>query len=92
MTVLAVTTATAILSLVGLAIGLGLAVVVVGLFNRVVLPAREIGRYASDIRETAERIESNLAGVDGLVRTRDLAVAVPGLATAYLERVKGALR
>lgn len=88
MTVLAVSTGVAILALIGLAVGLILALVVVGLFNRIVRPALEIDRYASDILEGGVGIAANLDGVDDLLRTRELATAVPGLAVAYLEQVK----
>lgn len=88
MTPLAVTTGIAVLSLIGLGVGLILALVVVALFNRVLRPAVEIDRYASDILAGGIAIAKNLDGVDGLVRTRELATAVPGLAVAYLEIVK----
>jgi hypothetical protein len=92
MTVLAIGTGISILALIGLAIGLAVALVVVGLFNRIVRPALEIDRYASDILEGGVGIARNLDAVDELARTRDLATAVPPLASAYLERVKGELR
>jgi hypothetical protein len=87
-TPLAVTTAEAVLALIGLAIGLVVAVVVVGLFNRVMRPAGEIQGYAEDILEAGVGIGRNLDGVDELERTRALGAAVPGLAAAYLERVR----
>jgi hypothetical protein len=90
-TILAVSTGIAVLALVGLALGLLLALVVVGLLNRVVRPALEIDRYASDILAGGVGIATNLDAVDELADTRELATAVPGLATAYLERVKGQL-
>jgi hypothetical protein len=88
MSLLAVTTFEAVLALVGLALGLVVAVVVVLLFNRVVIPALEIERYAEDILEAGVGIAKNLDDVDALVRTRELGGAVPGLAVAYLEKVK----
>ena len=88
MTLVAVSTGIAILALIGLAVGLALALVVVALFNRVVLPALEIDRYARDILEAGENIAGNVEGVNELVRTRELATAVPGLAVAYLEKLK----
>jgi hypothetical protein len=91
-TALAIGTGISILALIGLAIGLALALVVVGLFNRIVRPALEIDRYASDILEGGVGIARNLDAIDELARTRDLATAVPPLASAYLERVKGELR
>ena len=86
--IVAISTGITILALIGLAIGLVLAVLVVGLFNRVVRPALEIDAYADSILDAGVGIAANLDGVDELARTRDLATAVPGLAVAYLEVVK----
>ena len=80
-----------VLAWIGLALGVVVALVVIGLFNRIVRPAREIKRYADDILEAGLGIARNLDGVDEAVRTRELATAVPGLATAYLQRL-GAVR
>lgn len=91
MSVAAVSTGIAILALLGLAVGLALALVVVALFNRVVRPALEIDRYAEEILEGGLGIARNVDAVDDLAHTRDLAVKVPGLAGAYLEIVKGKL-
>ncbi|HSD23084.1 MAG TPA: hypothetical protein VLB79_02025 [Solirubrobacterales bacterium] len=85
---LAVSTGTAVLSLVGLAVGLVILLVVLALFTRVVRPALEINRYAKDILEAGIGIAKNLDGVDELARTRDLATSLPPLAVAYLEVVK----
>lgn len=85
---LAISTGTAVLSLIGLALGLVILLVVLGLFNRVVRPALEIDRYASDILDAGIGIATNLDGVDELARTRDLATSLPPLAVAYLEVVK----
>jgi hypothetical protein len=71
----------------GLAAGVGVLGIVVGLFNRVVQPANEIGRYADDVLDAGLAIARNLDGVDELERTRDLGGAVPGLALAYLDRL-----
>jgi hypothetical protein len=90
--VAAVSTAAAVLALIGLFLGLVIAVVVVALFNRVVGPALEIRRYADDILEAGVGIATNLDGLDELQRTRELAEAVPGLATAYLAKLPGAPR
>lgn len=87
MTVLALTTAQTVLAIAGLALGLVVAVVVVGLFNRVVRPAREIDGYADDILAAGVGIGRNLDGVDELQRTLELGGAVPGLAGAYLEKL-----
>ena len=88
MSLLAVSTAEAVLAIIGLSLGLVVAVLVVALFNRVVIPALEIERYAEDILEAGIGIAKNLDDVDELMRTRELATAVPGLAVAYLEKAK----
>jgi hypothetical protein len=85
---LAVTTGEAVLAIVGLSLGLVVALLVVALFNRVMIPALEIERYAEDILEAGVGIAKNLDDVDELMRTRELATAVPGLALAYLDKVK----
>ena len=86
--VLAVSTGTAVLSLIGLAIGLMLLLVVLALFNRVVRPILEIDRYAKDILDGGIGIAKNVDAVDELAKTRDLVNTVPPLAVAYLEIVK----
>jgi len=87
---LAVSTAGAVLAVIGLALGLVIAGLVVGLFNRVVRPALEIQRYADDILEAGVGIATNLDDADQIVRTRELGSALPGPAVAYLEKVRGA--
>lgn len=88
MTLLAISTASAILAWIGLALGLVIAVVVVGLFNRVMRPLLEINRYAEDILDAGVKIAKNLDDApEGLTRTRELATAVPGLAVAYLRKL-----
>ena len=88
MTFLAISTGSAILAWIGLALGLVVAVVVVGLFNRVMRPLLEISRYAEDILEAGVKIAKNLDDApEGLSRTRELATAVPGLAVAYLRKL-----
>jgi hypothetical protein len=89
MSLLAISTGAAILAWIGLALGLVIALVVVALFNRIVRPAQEIDRYASDILEGGVGIAKNLDDMDQLERTLELGGAVPGLATRYLEKVKG---
>lgn len=76
-----------ILSLIGLVIGVVVLLVVVSLFNRVLIPAREIGRYADDILEGGVGITRGVDGVDELARTRELASQIPGLADSYRERL-----
>ena len=90
--IVAVSTGTAVLSLIGLALGLVVLLVVLALFNRVVRPALEINRYAKDILDGGIGIAKNLDGVDELARTRELATSLPPLAVAYLEVVKKELR
>ena len=91
MSLLAISTGTSILALIGLAGGLVVALVVVGLFNSVIKPALEIDAYAKDILEAGVGIAVNLDGVAELERTDQLTGAVPGLAVAYLDKLpKGA--
>ena len=52
-------------------VGLVLALVVIGLFNRIVRPALEIDRYAKDILAGGIGIAKNVDAVDELARTRD---------------------
>ena len=86
--ILAVSTGTSILCLVGLAVGLVVLLVVLALFNRVVRPALEIDGYAKDILDGGIGIAKGVDGVDDLARTRELVNTVPPLAVAYLEIVK----
>ena len=90
MTLYAMSTGVTVLAWVGLALGLVIAVVVVALFNRVMRPILEIDAYAKDILDGGLCIARNLDGADEIVRTRELATAVPPLAVAYLKRL-GAL-
>lgn len=90
--IVAVSTGIAILALVGLALGLLAALLVVNLFTNIVRSAIEIESYAEDILDTGVAISKNVDGLDGLTRTRELTGAVPGLATAYLEQIGGELR
>jgi hypothetical protein len=89
---LAVSTGIAVLSLVGLAVGLIVLLLVLALFNRVVRPALEINSYAKDILDGGIGIAKGVDGVDELAKTRDLVTSVPPLAVAYLEVVKKELR
>ena len=86
--ILAVSTGTSILCLVGLAVGLVVLLVVLQLFNRVVRPALEINAYAKEILDGGIGIARGVDGVDDLARTRDLVNTVPPLAVSYLEIVK----
>lgn len=76
-----------LLALLGLALGLAAAAAVVALFTAILRSAGEIERYAADILEYGVGIARNLDGVDEAVRTRELATAVPGLATRYLQKL-----
>jgi hypothetical protein len=86
--ILAVGTGTAVLSLIGLAVGLFVLVSVLSMFNRVIRPILEIDRYAKDILEGGVGIAKGVEGVDELAKTRDLVNSIPPLAVAYLEVVK----
>lgn len=85
---LAVSTGTSVLCLVGLAVGLVVLLVVLALFNRVLAPVLEIDDYASDILVGGVGIAKGVDGVDELRQTHELATAVPGLAVSYLTIVK----
>lgn len=76
-----------VLALLGLLLGLVAAGGVVLLFANIVRSLAEIERYAADILEYGVGITRNLDGVDHAVRTRELATAVPGLATRYLQKL-----
>jgi hypothetical protein len=84
--ILAVGTTVAVLAWIGLAVGLVVFVVVVGLLNGVLVPLR---RILADVRDaqTAPLLERGVQGTDQLDRTRRLAEGVPGLAVAYLQKL-----
>jgi hypothetical protein len=88
-TLLAISNALAGAAWFGLAVGLGLAVVVLVLLQSVLRPAREIRRYAEDVLETAVRTAANLEAVEQLEHTRQLAQATPGLAARLLDAHSG---
>lgn len=85
--ILAVTTGQSVLALIGLALGLVVAVLVLNLLNSVLRPAKEIDRYAADILTAGVGIATNLDGADQLERTHALGGAVPGLAVRYLRKL-----
>ena len=87
MTPLAVSTAGAVLAIVGLVLGAVVLLVVIALFTRIMRPAGEIDAYARDILTAGVGIATNLDGVEQLARTRALGGAVPGLAVAYLRKL-----
>ena len=76
-----------VLALLGLALGLVIALVVGALFTKIVRHALEIARYAEDILEHGVAVATNLDGVDEAVHTRELATAVPPLAVRYLQKL-----
>jgi hypothetical protein len=87
-TLLAVSTASAVLAWIGLVLGLVIAIVVVALLQSVLRPVLEIRRYSEDILAAGIGIAKNLDAVDELGRTHQLAQAVPGLAVAYLDKLE----
>jgi len=89
--VLAISTGSAILAWIGLVLLLVVAVVVLVLLDNVRRPIAEIDRYATDILEGGVGIATNLDGAEQLVKTHAVATAVPGLAVAYLKKL-GLLR
>ena len=86
MTLLAVTTAQAILAWIGILLLLVVAVVVTALLENVRRPIDEIDRYATDILDGGVGIAGNLDAVDELATTHTIAQAAPGLAVGYLKR------
>jgi hypothetical protein len=84
--VLAVTTAEAILALAGLVVLLVVALTVWHLLESVRRPIAEIDAYAEDILAAGVGIATNLDAVDQLHRTHELGGAVPGLAVRYLKK------
>ena len=87
MSVLALSTGSAVLAWIGLALGVVVLLVVVVLFSMVLRPAREIDGYAGHILTAGVGIATNLDAVDELERTRALGGAVPGLAVGYLRKL-----
>lgn len=87
MTVLAVSTGSAILAIIGLVLGVVILGVVVVLFIRIVRPLFEIRRYALHIQPTIAAITRNLEGVEELERTRELASRVPRVGGPYVDQL-----
>lgn len=85
--VLAVSTAGAVLAIIGLVLGVVVLGVVVALFSHVMRPAGEIDAYTQNILEHGLAIARNVDGIDEMARTRELGEAVPGLASGYLSRL-----
>jgi hypothetical protein len=84
--IFAVGTTVAVFALIGLAIGLVVFFVVVGLLNGVLTPLRRILADVQDA-QTAPLLERGVQGTDQLDRTRRLAEGVPGLAVAYMQKL-----
>jgi hypothetical protein len=82
----AVGTGVAILSLIGLVIGLVVLFVVIWLLNDVLAPLRSILHDVEDAK-TAPLLERGVQGTDQLDRTQRLAQGVPDLAVAYLVKL-----
>jgi hypothetical protein len=91
MSVLAISTGSAVLAWIGLVLLLVVAIVVWLLLENVRRPVAEIDKYATDILEAGVGIATNLDGAEQLVKTHALATAVPDLAVAYLRKL-GLLR
>lgn len=86
MTPMAVGTTVAVVALIGLAIGLIVLIVVIGLLNNVLTPLRAILRDLQSAR-TAPMLERGVPGTEQLGATRRLAESVPDLALAYLQKL-----
>ncbi len=68
----------------GIAGGVVVLGAVAGLLHRTLRPTREIVAYAEDIGASIDAIAENLQVGAELLRTRELATAVPGLAQRLL--------
>jgi hypothetical protein len=86
-TVVAMTTGQDVLAVIGLVVGLLVLALAAFLLQTLLRPVREIERYSRDILDAGVAIAKNLDGADELARTRALAMAVPGLAVAYLKKL-----
>ena len=71
-----------VLTWLGLAALLGFVGQLVILLNRVLRPLREIKQNTDEILDYGLRIAKNLDGADEIVRTRELASALPDLVAA----------
>jgi len=87
MSVLAISTGSAVLAWIGLVLLLVVAVLVWILLEAVRRPVAEIDRYAKNILTAGVGIATNLDGAEQLVKTHALATAVPDLAVAYLKKL-----
>lgn len=83
---LAVGTTVAVLSLIGLAVGLIVLLVVIWLLNGVLASLRVTLRHVQSA-QTAPLLERGVQGADQLARTRRLADSVPAPAVAYLQKL-----
>jgi hypothetical protein len=86
MSVVAMSTGSVVLAIVGLILLLVVALVVLHLLESLRRPLVEIDAYAADILTAGVGIARNLDGVEQLAHTRELGMAVPGLAVRYLKK------
>lgn len=86
MTPMAIGTGLAILSIIGLIVGLVVFAVVVLLLTATLAPLRKILVDVQDA-QTAPMLERGVKGTDELSRTQQLANGVPPLAVAYLQKL-----
>jgi len=86
MMLVAVSTFIAVLALIGLAIGLVVFFVVIGLLHGVLTPLRQILDHVRSA-QTAPMLEHGVKGTDQLAETQRLASSVPGLAVAYMQKL-----
>ncbi len=86
MTPLSVSTTIAVLSLVGLALGLVVAGLVVFLLQSTLNPLRKILADVENAK-TAPMLEHGVRGIDQISRTQQLAQSVPDLAVRYMNKL-----
>ena len=77
-----------VLAWIGLALGLMVGGAVHICLNRVLRPLREIKRYADDTLEAGLGAARNLDGADHLLRTHELATALPALVRSKLDEIE----
>jgi hypothetical protein len=75
---------------IGLALGAGVLLLALVLFDRVLRPLNEIKRYVDDTLNAGLAIARNLDGADEIVYTRELATALPGALRTVAAREGGA--
>lgn len=87
MTVLAISTGSTVLAIIGLVLGCVVLALCAVLLHHLLRPVLEIERYSRRILDSGLAIAKNLDGADELRRTHTLGSAVPGLAVAYLRKL-----